>query len=159
MRRPASDALGARPSPAPFSRFAADTLIGHLHALVREALEHTKWNLWHGRVKRALEWLWLIEWRMWHFACRYSRCSALARAVHGLQRYLWRNGDVIPNYAARRRSGQAISTAFVESLVNSLLSKRFSKKQSMQWTPEGAHHLLQVRARTLNSDLGATFRN
>ena len=31
--------------------------------------------------------------------------------------------------------GQAISTAFVESLVNSLLTKRFSKKQSMQCYP------------------------
>ena len=84
--------------------------------------------------------------------------SALARAVHGLQRYLWRNGDLIPNYARRHRDGQAISTAFVESLVNSLLSKRFSKKQSMQWTPEGAHLLLQVRTRTLNGELAATFR-
>lgn len=46
----------------------------------------------------------------------------------------------------------------MESLVNALLSKRFSKKQSMQWTPEGAHLLLQVRTRTLNDDLAATFR-
>ena len=84
--------------------------------------------------------------------------SALARAVHGFQRYLWRNGHLIPNYAQRRRTGQAISTAFVESLVNSLLSKRFSKKQSMQWTPEGAHLLLQIRTRTLNGELAATFR-
>jgi hypothetical protein len=87
-------------------------------AELQEALEHTKWNLWHGKVKRALEWLWEIEWRMWHFASRYAKFSALARAVHGVQRYVWRNGDLIPNYAARRRAGQAISTAFVESLVN-----------------------------------------
>src|SRR5438477_3883697 len=90
---------------------------------------------------------------MWYFATDYSKFSALARAVHGFQRYLWRNGHLIPNYAARRRAGQAISTAFVESLVNSLLSRRFAKKQSMQWTPEGAHLLLQVRTRTLNGDL------
>jgi hypothetical protein len=125
---------------------------------LQEALEHTKWNLWHGKVKRAHEWLRLLEGRMWHFATRYAKFLALARAVHGFQRYLWRNGHLIPNYAARRRAGQAISTAFVESLVNSLLSKRFSKKQSMQWTPEGAHLLLQVRTRTLNEDLGAAFR-
>ena len=94
---------------------------------------------------------------MWYFATDYSKFSALARAVHGFQRYLWRNGHLIPNYAARRRAGQAISTAFVESLVNSLLSKRFAKKQSMQWTPEGAHLLLQTRTRTLNGGLAATF--
>ena len=116
---------------------------------LQEALEHTKWNLWHGKVKRALEWLRQIEWRIWHFASRYANFSALARAVHGFQRYLWRNAHPIPNYAQRRRAGQAISTAFVESLVNSLLSRRFAKKQSMQWTPEGAHLLLQTRTRTL----------
>ena len=96
---------------------------------------------------------------MWYFATDYSKFSALARAVHGFQRYLWRNGHLIPNYAQRRRAGQAISTAFVESLVNSLLSKRFTKKQSMQWMPEGAHLLLQVRTRTLNGDLAPTFRS
>jgi hypothetical protein len=127
-------------------------------AELQEALEHTKWNLWHGKIKRALEWLWRLEWRMWHFASGYAKFSALARAVHGLQRYLWQNGDLIPNYARRHRDGQAISTAFVESLVNSLPSKRFRKKQSMQWTPSGAHLLLQVRTRTLNGALAAAFR-
>ena len=28
----------------------------------------------------------------------------------------------------------------------------------MQWTPQGAHLLLQVRTRTLNGDLVSTFR-
>jgi hypothetical protein len=56
------------------------------------------------------------------------------------------------------RAPTAITTAFVESLVNALLSKRFAKKQSMQWTPEGAHLLLQVRTSTLNGDLAAAFR-
>jgi len=65
----------------------------------------------------------------------------------------------VPNYARRRRAGQAISTGFVESLVNSLLSKRFAKKQSMQWTPVGAHLLLQTRTRILNGDLVHNFRH
>jgi hypothetical protein len=94
---------------------------------------------------------------MWQFASRYANFSALARAVHGFQRYLWRNGHLVPNDTRRRRAGQAISTACVESLVNALLSKRVAKQQSMQWTPEGAHLLLQVRTRTLNDDLAATF--
>jgi hypothetical protein len=29
----------------------------------------------------------------------------------------------------------------------------------MQWTPQGAHLLLQIRTRTLNGDLASTFRN
>ncbi len=33
-------------------------------AELQEALEHTKWNLWHGKLKRALEWVRRIEHRM-----------------------------------------------------------------------------------------------
>ncbi len=32
------------------------------------------------------------------------------------------------------------------------------KKQQMQWTPEGAHLLLQMRTRVLNDDLEPLFR-
>src|SRR5205085_12291569 len=95
---------------------------------------------------------------MWYFATDYSKFSALARAVHGFQRYLWRNGHLIPNYAQRRRAGQAISTAFVESLVNSLLSKRFAKKESDAVDAGRCPLLLQTRTRTLNGDLASTFR-
>jgi len=38
------------------------------------------------------------------------------------------------------------------------VSKRLVKKQQMQWTPAGAHMLLQVRTPVLNDDWEATFR-
>ena len=53
--------------------------------------------------------------------------------------------------------GELISTSFVASTVNLLISKRFCKKQQMQWTPEGAHLLLQTRAQTLDGALRGTF--
>jgi hypothetical protein len=65
-------------------------------AELQEALEHTKGNLWHGKVKRAHAWLRLPEGHMWHLASRYAKFSALARAVHGFQRHLWRNAELIP---------------------------------------------------------------
>ena len=40
-----------------------------------------------------------------------------------------------------------------------MLSKRFVKKQSMQWTKRGVHLLLQTRVKTLNNELAATFRH
>jgi hypothetical protein len=64
----------------------------------------------------------------------------------------------IPNYGQRYRSGETISTAFVESTVNFVLSNRFVKSQSMQWTRCGAHLLLQTRVKTLNHELASTFR-
>ncbi len=48
--------------------------------------------------------------------------------------------------------------AFVESIVNQVVNKRFCKKQHMQWTPKGAHLLLQIRTAVLNDDLEAVFR-
>ena len=81
-----------------------------------------------------------------------------ARAVNEFQRHIDRNAYIIADYGARWRADQVICTAFIESLVNSLLAKRFAKEQSMQWTPEGARLLLQMRTRTLNGDLAATFR-
>lgn len=50
-----------------------------------------------------------------------------------------------------------ISSAFVESTVNWLVSKRMVKKQQMRWTVRGAHLLLQARTQTLNGELRTTF--
>jgi hypothetical protein len=62
------------------------------------------------------------------------------------------------NYGERRRQGEAIATGFVESTVNAVVSKRFAKRQQMQWTPAGAHLLLQVRTKVLNGELDDLFR-
>jgi hypothetical protein len=56
-----------------------------------------------------------------------------------------------PNY------GEKISTAFVESTINWVVSKRMVKKQQMRWTKRGAHLLLQARTETLNGELRDTF--
>ena len=49
------------------------------------------------------------------------------------------NRHFIPNYGERYRHGEAIATGFVESTVNEVVSRRFCKKQQMQWSKEGAH--------------------
>jgi len=51
-----------------------------------------------------------------------------------------------------------ISTGFVESTVNEVISKRMKKKQQMRWTKQGAHLLLQVRIKTLNGELKEIFK-
>jgi hypothetical protein len=64
----------------------------------------------------------------------------------------------MPNYGERYRHGEAIATGFVEPTVNQVVSKRFCKKQQMQWTKRGAHLLLQTRVKTLNQELGVVFQ-
>jgi len=41
----------------------------------------------------------------------------------------------------------------VETTVNQGVSKRFCKKQQMQWSKRGAHLLLQSRVKMLNGEL------
>ncbi len=64
---------------------------------------------------------------------------------------------MIPNYGEKWRYSETITTAFVESTVNEVVAKRMAKKQQMQWSPEGAHNLLQTRTATLNSELSQYF--
>ncbi|MGH7048638.1 MAG: ISKra4 family transposase, partial [Stellaceae bacterium] len=71
--------------------------------------------------------------------------------------YIAGNTDSIINYGERFRAGERISSAFVEATVNAVISKRFAKRQQMQWTPRGAHLLLQVRTRTLDGTLRPLF--
>jgi hypothetical protein len=83
--------------------------------------------------------------------------SKLGKAITGFRGYVAVNRPFIPNYGDRYRYGEAISTAFAESTVNQVISKRMVKKQQMRWTRRGAHLLLQVRTQTLNDDLRDTF--
>ncbi len=52
----------------------------------------------------------------------------LQRHASELLGYLERNESALVPYAARRRRGEPISTAFVESAVNEIVAKRMNKK-------------------------------
>jgi hypothetical protein len=127
-------------------------------AIVQQKLESVKWLLWHGKVDKALDRLWDFEQRITYFTDSYPRFPQLKNAVQKFRIYLENNRRFLANYGQRYRRGERISPAFVESTVNSVLSKRFVKRQSMQWTKRGAHLLLQTRVKTLNNELAATFR-
>ena len=95
-------------------------------------------------------------------AAAYESDDAIAqklyKAVQEFATYIERNGNFIPNYGERYRNGERISTGFVESTVNYVVSKRMVKKQQMRWSQRGAHLLLQIRTRVLNGEWEATFR-
>ena len=82
----------------------------------------------------------------------------LTKALDEFDTYITANRALIPNYGERWRNEEAIATGFVESAVNQIVSKRFAKRQQMQWTKEGAHLLLQTRARVLDNRLEETFQ-
>ena len=79
--------------------------------------------------------------------------------LHHSQPGVNHNVASIVNDGERYRNGERISTAFTESTINQVVSKRMVKQQQMQWTPEGARLLLYVRTQVLNDDWEATFRS
>jgi hypothetical protein len=127
-----------------------------LSADLEEMLEHLKWNLWHGKVDRALEITDELAYAL-DVENGSPEHRKLLKAVRAFETYLTNNRALIPNYGERYRQGNVISTAFVESAVNQVVSKRFVKKQQMRWTLVGAHLLLQIRAQVLNGDWRATL--
>ena len=107
----------------------------NLSAEIEKDLKRLKWNLWHGNVHKALQ---IVE------DLEYGT-------------YITANRTFIPNYGDRYWHGETISTGFVESAINQVVSKRMEKKQHMRWTDRGAHLLLQVRTRVLNEEWRSTL--
>ena len=132
-----------------------DSALGADTAKVLESVKH---YLWHGNVDAALEHLESLSFDLDLNRRRSAAVAKLCRSVNEFDTYIRNNRKFIPNFGERYRQGDTISTAFVESTINQVVSKRFVKKQQMQWTPKGAHLLLQTRTRVLNDDLAAAFR-
>jgi hypothetical protein len=125
---------------------------------IQGQIERLKWALWHGQVDKALGKIDDLETSIEPFRETYTRFTPLVKALSKLRTYIVNNRHVMPNYGERYRKGEPIATGFVESTVNEVVSKRFCKKQQMQWSKEGAHLLLQTRVRTLNGELSAIFK-
>ncbi len=72
--------------------------------------------------------------------------------------YLRRDEDASVHYVARRRRGEPISTAFVESAVSEIVAKRMNKKQQMRWNRATVQPFLDVRTAVLNDTLEDAIR-
>ena len=128
------------------------------HAAVRN-LERAKWCLWHGRwagCRRKLASL--RRWTKRKHGRDVAGLDRVQRRVGDLLGYLERNRDALVPYAARRRRGEPISTAFVESAVNEIVAKRMNKAQQMRWNRATVQPFLDVRTAVLNGTLEDAFR-
>ena len=122
-------------------------------------LERAKWRLWHGRWTGCRDKLAaLLRWTRRKDVYEAAGIDRLQRHVTNLLSYLDRNQGALVPYAARRRRGQPISTAFVESAVNEILAKRMNKAQQMRWNRATVQPFLDVRTAVLNDTLEAAFR-
>jgi hypothetical protein len=122
-----------------------------------KSLERIKWLLWHGNLSRALTLIEDFEEEVDDLDVGYANQSKFARTAHEFTVYITSNAGSLINYGERYRAGERISSCLAESTVNAVISKRFAKRQQVQWTPRGAHLLLQTRTRALDGTLRPLF--
>jgi len=137
----------------------AGTVDTHFASEAVRGLERAKWRLWHGRwigCERTLAAL--CRWTKRKHVREVAGIDHLQRHVGELLGYLERNQAALVHYAARRRRGEPISTAFVESAVNEIVAKRMNKKQQMRWSRATVQPFLDVRTAVLNDTLEDAFR-
>ncbi|MER9217110.1 ISKra4 family transposase [Mesorhizobium sp. M0663] len=122
-----------------------------------DALDRIKWYLWHGNGYRSRDEIDGLHLDAEALETDYPKMRKFLTAIREFQAYIASNSASLINYGERYRSGERISSAFVEATVNAVISKRFAKKQQMQWSKRGAHLLLQTRTRTLDGSLRSAF--
>jgi hypothetical protein len=98
-------------------------------------LERIKWRLWHGDGEEALIRAQALAADVAALYTAYPGLKRLIKAAAGLATYIANNAAAVVNYSRRWDNGERISTAFVDSTVNLVVSRRFAKKQQMQCKP------------------------
>lgn len=109
------------PPPDPDLELSAETATKLIDG-VSEDLGRLKWFLWHGNVFNALQTVADITTDL-ETLNPDGEPTKLLKAVREFDSYLRANTGRIPNYGERRRAGETISTALVESTVNQVISK------------------------------------
>ena len=107
-------------------------------AVFKEKLEKVKWFLWHGKAKEGLE-------RLKQLQCKVED-EALLNVLQDLYKYLERNQKYMVNYQERQLTHLPFTSTYAEVSVNALINTRQKSNKKMQWSREGAHNILQIRA-------------
>ena len=126
-------------------------------AEIERTIKRIKGFLWNGNTRDALICALDMDSDLFRIETDYSGIKAFRKCAAEFQTYITRNAHTIPNYAERHRYGERVSTAFVESTVNTVVGKRFAKRQQMRWSKRGAHLMLQTQTRALDGTLRTKF--
>src|SRR3954467_7875575 len=123
---------------------------------LQHRLERIKWRLWDGDADEALTRAEQLAADVAALDSGYPGLARLIKAAAGLVTYIGNNAGAITDYAARWDHGEIISTAFAESTVDLVVSRRFAKKQQMQWLKKGAQKLFVCARRSWRDPAGGS---
>jgi hypothetical protein len=94
---------------------------------LQDRLERIKWRLWHGDADEALTRVRELAEDVAALDSGYPGLARLVKATAGLATYIDNNGAAVADYSERWDHGEIISTAFAESTVDLVVSRRFAK--------------------------------
>ena len=107
-----------------------------IDASLKENYNKAKWHCWHGHPQTSIL-------RLEQLKSQLSNTLA-SEKINELICYIKNNAPTIIHYHARRLNHLPYTSQLAESSVNSVINDR-QKNKKMQWTREGAHHVLQIR--------------
>ena len=115
-----------------------DQLINQLEDLHYDEAASLKWKVWHGKSDEAID-------RLGQLYLDLLNTDYTDR-LHELLKYLSNNVDYLVNYQAKKENKLPYTSSVVESTIETLVNTRHKKKHKAQWSREGAHNVLQIRA-------------
>ncbi len=104
--------------------------------------DSAKWKLWHGKPEEALAKLALLR--------DHLTDDKKKSKLVGLYNFLDSNQTYIVNYEQRAQANQTYTSQVAESHLESIIKARQKRSKKMQWTREGAHQVLQIRAKMVS---------
>lgn len=109
-----------------------------------EKIDHAKWCLWNGNTTLFYD---RIDELM-----REINSEKMLKKISTLREYIANNESKIVNYSDRQNKGQVFTSNNAECTVESLINQRCKGKKHMQWSREGVHSILQIRAASASND-------
>jgi len=94
--------------------------------------------IWNGKIDAGLEMLLMLK--------NGISQEEDKTKINGLYIYLNRNKEYIVNYNERAKNELPYTSQVAESTVEHLINDRHKRNQKMQWTRDGVHNVLQIRA-------------
>ena len=111
-------------------------------------LDRLKWYVWHGNVYKALQVVQSVEMDLDAAVAMSGHGTArkLLKVVEEFHTYIANNQGFIPNDGERYRAGERISTGFVESTVNQVISS--ASARNSRWPGPHAGRICCCRSPT-----------
>jgi len=114
-------------------------------------------RLWHGNGFCALQIGETLQEDLEMLEEKNVSIKKMLQAVREFNGYITANENYIVNYGDRYRNGETISTAFVESTVNEVISKRFMKSNKCAGQKWVRIICFKYELKCLNDDLYQLF--